>query len=524
MMLTSGWSNMNNIRLPLILSNIGDTSQRQKKQQKEQLLQNTSHRPISNDSTQSMDNAYSLEHLFIALHRRIRRIVQTYNVKSFHDALKICARLFQSYASYNLNTIDEFARRLSKNARDNKQILTIIDQFRLQLSELRHCHSTFEAELLVTTLAIDFHEGYSEQQQTDLPLPTGKFSPRSRMSKFRVRHIRQATELKSQLKKTNEQIQILLFDEFYANISNLWDESDKYISASIPFHDHHMTYVLRLLPDIVLKFEYALQLCTKLFDLETTMLESYSQTNRYNDNNNNITTTTNNNNNNNHNNINTKNLIQSTPVTMIPIIPYSDNNQQQELHEIPLEYDQQRIKSNKSNKKPSTFFSADVTSASSGSSDIKLLSTRKSPRISIYREQPLDIISQNDDNPVFPLLFSSTEKSLDYTNDQNKLQLLIEQLEKRLIDEELYRKRLLNCIKLTTKKFEQLNHFPKNNMLTLVMSDEPAVIEYQKSLCLSDYQIHQSVADELNVAIRETQYRIDWINMVRQRALQCLGE
>jgi hypothetical protein len=60
-------------------------------------------------------------------------------------------------------------------------------------------------------------------------------------------------------------------------------------------------------------------------------------------------------------------------------------------------------------------------------------------------------------------------------------------------------------------------------MLALVMSDDPAVMEYQKALCLSDYKIHKSVADELNIAIRETQHRIDWINMVRTRAQQCLG-
>jgi len=54
------------------------------------------------------------------------------------------------------------------------------------------------------------------------------------------------------------------------------------------------------------------------------------------------------------------------------------------------------------------------------------------------------------------------------------------------------------------------------------MSDEPAVAEYQKALCLSDYKIYKSVMDELNIAIRETQHRIDWINMVRARAQQCL--
>jgi hypothetical protein len=102
--------------------------------------------------------------------------------------------------------------------------------------------------------------------------------------------------------------------------------------------------------------------------------------------------------------------------------------------------------------------------------------------------------------------------------------LLVEQLEKRLFDEESCRKRLLSCTEQTTKKSEELNRFPKSNMETLVLSDEPAVAEYRKALCLSDYQIHKSVEDELNVAIRETQHRIDWINMVRARALQCLGQ
>lgn len=136
----------------------------------------------------------------------------------------------------------------------------------------------------------------------------------------------------------------------------------------------------------------------------------------------------------------------------------------------------------------------------------------------------MNLINQHDDNPIFPPLFASSDKSINLKNDQNKLQVLIEQLEKRLIDEELYRKRLLNCVNQIAKKSEQLKRFPKSNMLTLVMSDEPSVAEYQKRLCASDYQIHKSLADELNIAIRETQYRIDWINMVRTRALQCLGQ
>lgn len=135
---------------------------------------------------------------------------------------------------------------------------------------------------------------------------------------------------------------------------------------------------------------------------------------------------------------------------------------------------------------------------------------------------PVDIITQQDDNLVFPSLFLPNDKLINSKNDQTKLQLLLEQLEKRLNDEESYRKRLLNCVKQTAKKSEELNQFPKTNMLALVMSDDPAVVEYQKALCLSDYKIHKSVADELNIAIRETQHRIDWINTVRSRARQCL--
>jgi hypothetical protein len=328
---------------------LGDTSQRQQQQE-------TPHRPASIESVQSIDNAYSLEHLFTALRRRIRRIVQTYNATSFYHALKICARVFRSYASFNLNTIDEFARLLNKSARDNKKVLTFIDQFRLQLSELRHCHSTFEAELLVTTLAIDFHENDTEQQQTDLSLSKGKFSPRSRLSKFRLHHTRQAIELKSQLKQTNEHLQILLFDEFNANITHLWDESDKYVSASVPFHDHHMTYVLRLIPDIALKFEYALQLCTKLFDLEIAMLENHPQANN-------------------------KNLNETTSVMMMSFTPRSDyNQQQQQQQEISQQYNHHKIKSNKKpQQQSSTFFSADITSASSVSSITKVTNTIASP-------------------------------------------------------------------------------------------------------------------------------------------------
>ena len=123
---------------------------------------------------------------------------------------------------------------------------------------------------------------------------------------------------------------------------------------------------------------------------------------------------------------------------------------------------------------------------------------------------------------MLPPLFSATTAPMNDKSDQNKLRLLIVQLEKRLTDEESYRNRLLNCIKQTEKKLEQLNRFPKTNMLTLVISHDPSVAEYQRELCLSDYQIHKSVADELNIAIKETQHRIDWINMIRTRARQCL--
>ena len=130
---------------------------------------------------------------------------------------------------------------------------------------------------------------------------------------------------------------------------------------------------------------------------------------------------------------------------------------------------------------------------------------------------------QENDYLIFPSLFPLNTESLHDQNDESKLQLLIEQLNERLNEEEAYRKRLLSCIKQATKKSEQLKIYPKNNMLALVMTDEPAVAEYQKALYQSDYHIHMSVADELNVAMRETQHRIDWISTVRTRAQQCLN-
>lgn len=326
---------------------LGNKLQQQQVAATAALFAKSSHRPLSKDSTQSIDNAYSLEHLFIALRRRIHRIVQTYNVAAFYQALKICARVFRSYASYNLNTIDEFARLLSKGTKENRKLLAFIDQFRLQLSELRHCHSTFEIELLVTTLAIDFHENDHDHQQL-LTLSTGKFSPRSRFSKFRFQHIRQAIELKSQLKQTNEHLQILLFDEFNADLSHLWNESEKYVTTSTPFPDRHMIYILRLIPDVALKFEYALQLCTKLFDLETMMLDNYPQTNRR--------------------------RTSPPPPMLMHLTPRRDSNRK--IQNLPPP---QRIKSNKKSQKSSAFFSAEITSASSVSSITKFTHVINSP-------------------------------------------------------------------------------------------------------------------------------------------------
>ncbi|CAF3589171.1 unnamed protein product [Adineta steineri] len=489
-MLTSRRNNTNTTRLPSILPNLGDTSSRQQQQQ-------ISHRPVSNTSIQSIDNAYSLEHLFTALHRRIRRTVQTYKVSLFHEALKICARVFQSYASYNLNTIDEFARRLGKTPRDNKKVLILIDQFRSQLSELRHCHSTFEAELLVTTLVIDFHENDLEQQ-INLSSSNGKFSPRSRLSKFLNKHIKQAIELKSQLRQANEHLQILLYDEFNANTSDLWEESEKYISPSIPFHDHHMTYILRLIPDIAFKFTYALQLCTKLFELETVMLESYPQIN------------------------NNKNASETTPVSMMTFTPRSDYNQKQNQPQAIIQQDNhQYMKSNREIPRTSAFFSTDITTVPSNN---KLPDIIESPASARNYIQPLDTTNQHNNTIQSSLYLLPETKPINDKNDEIKLQLLLEQLDRRLHDENSYRKNLLNCIQRTEKKYEQLNHYFKSNMLTLVMSNNPAAVEYQKALCSSDCQIYKSIEDELNIALKETQYRIDWIEMVRTRAHQCLNQ
>ena len=135
----------------------------------------------------------------------------------------------------------------------------------------------------------------------------------------------------------------------------------------------------------------------------------------------------------------------------------------------------------------------------------------------------MGLMDQHEDNPIFPSLFNSSEKFIDSGNDQSKLHLLMHQLDKRVADEESYRQRLLHCLQQSSIKSEQVNRLPKGKLLSLVMSDQPAVAEYQKSLCLSDYQIYKSVSEEFHVAIRETQYRIDWLNTVRARAQQCLG-
>jgi hypothetical protein len=105
-----------------------------------------------------------------------------------------------------------------------------------------------------------------------------------------------------------------------------------------------MTYVLRLIPDIALKFEYALQLCTKLFDLETMMLGNQPQLNQ------NST---------------------RTPPALTILTPRSEHNQQ--VRKVPRQ-------PAKKTQKPSAFFSAEVTSASSVSSVTKLTNVNASPR------------------------------------------------------------------------------------------------------------------------------------------------
>lgn len=114
-----------------------------------------------------------------------------------------------------------------------------------------------------------------------------------------------------------------------------------------------MSYVLRLIPDIALKFECALQLCTKLFDLETAMLENSPQ-------------------------INQQNHFPKTPPMVMTLTPRSIDYQQQ-IQDIPEKQHQRKIKPNKKSQKPSAFFSADVTSASSVSSVTKLTNIHASP-------------------------------------------------------------------------------------------------------------------------------------------------
>ena len=118
----------------------------------------------------------------------------------------------------------------------------------------------------------------------------------------------------------------------------------------------------------------------------------------------------------------------------------------------------------------------------------------------------------------------SSERPIQTKDDRSKLQLLIEQLDKRLVDQQAYLARLLTCLEQTSKKADQLNSLPRDRTFPSGTSNEPAVADYQKALCSSDYQLHKSVEEELNVAVKETQNRIDWIHTVRTRAYECLNE
>jgi hypothetical protein len=129
----------------------------------------------------------------------------------------------------------------------------------------------------------------------------------------------------------------------------------------------------------------------------------------------------------------------------------------------------------------------------------------------------VNLLMNRDDNPIFPTLLSTSDHYHEPRNDQNKLELLVDQLGKRLLDEESYRQRLLDRLRQASIKSDQSKHVSQS-----MMSNTAATTDYRRRLYLSDHQAHQSVADELNVAVRETQHRIDWLTNVHARARQCL--
>lgn len=138
--------------------------------------------------------------------------------------------------------------------------------------------------------------------------------------------------------------------------------------------------------------------------------------------------------------------------------------------------------------------------------------------------EPADLIDYHEENPIFPSLFSSSERFVDTKNDQSKLQLLTIQLEKRLNDEEIYYSSLMKCVEQRSKKSDEVQRQSKGGkMFALVMSNQPAVTEYQRALCLSDLQVYQSVDEEIQIALRETEHRIAWLRTVLKRARQCLA-
>lgn len=126
------------------------------------------------------------------------------------------------------------------------------------------------------------------------------------------------------------------------------------------------------------------------------------------------------------------------------------------------------------------------------------------------------------ENPLFPSLFNSTEKLSGTSNDQSKLELLTEQLDKRLIDEEKYQARLKICLEKVSLKSNELEKLSQTDVSSTMQPETTASAEYKKTLCSNDILIHQSVSEELNVALHETQNRIRWLENVLERARLCL--
>ncbi|CAF0738320.1 unnamed protein product [Didymodactylos carnosus] len=529
------------------------------------------------DSNNSIENAYSLDHLFLSFHKRIGRINDSYSVSTLHYALKAASRLFNTYQNISLSVVDEFVRRLKKIK--EKKVCGHLKQFLKLIEYLRKCHETLKNELLVTTLALDFNEDIltKKNDDTNLLAISGKFSPKSRMSKYRLHYAQHALKIKEELKAVNEKLVNLLNDEYDANMNLLYDQSEKALSG-LTYYNSGMAYILRLIPDIALKFETILRLCTQLFDLESTIqlqlppIED-SRLNQY-----------------------TSPIALSADITPRSTLTHSDRHLSILPHDLQASNNNLSVDSNSQSNHflvlPSninthqssvlpvqqTFaFSTDATTGQSrlptttiNLNALKTLNShqkqqQQQSRPSISSSLSSTNVTSSSSTEQIPFLnqtdispYTINNKSNDIiatVKQDTSMNVLITGLRCRLQEEVARLTSLLECYQKAPEAVERFRIICRRiseierSMIDLkidydnkgdaesettstqaIYSRHPQVIlarelllaKYRKNLYMTDYRAHASVQGELEIAIREVKSKIEWLQMALQRAVQSL--